>query len=83
MSTLNTEPLADHIVLTENELVVHLKDGRILSVPLIWFPSLSNATKKELEDYEILGDGEGIHWNSLDEDLSVMGLLIGNKKQVA
>ena len=47
-------------------------------VPLVWFPRLSRATKGQLESYELLGDGEGIHWPEIDEDLSVDGLLRGD-----
>ncbi|WP_269800933.1 DUF2442 domain-containing protein [Aliidiomarina celeris] len=45
---------------------------------MTWFPSLSQATESQLKDWEILGDGEGIHWPQLDEDLSVNGILLGN-----
>jgi hypothetical protein len=58
-------------------MVVSLSDGRKISIPLVWFPRLANATKGKLENYELLGDGEGIHWPELDEDLSVAGLLNG------
>ena len=80
MSTLAVEqhPLAHTISFTEDALVAELIDGRIVSVPLIWFPSLSNASSAELNNWELLGDGEGIHWPLLDEDLSVTGLLMGN-----
>lgn len=61
----------------EDELVVSLTDGRVLSVPLAWFPRLARATKAQLAEVEILGDGEGIHWPVLDEDVSVAGLLQG------
>ncbi len=68
-------------------MIVFLKDGRKLFVPLVWYPSLLNATKKELENFEILDDGEGIHWIDLDEDLSVKGFIQGvslqNSKEVA
>lgn len=59
------------------EVAVELPDGRTVSVPLSWYASLVNATPEELRDYELLGDGEGIHWPQLDEDLSVAGLLLG------
>jgi hypothetical protein len=58
-------------------MVVSLVDGRKISIPLVWFPRLANATKAQLDNYELLGDGEGIHWPELDEDLSVAGLLNG------
>lgn len=80
MSTLavETHPLAQNVEFTEDDLVVSLVDGRKVIVPLVWFPRLSNATKSQLENYELLGDGEGIHWPEIDEDLSVAGLLRGS-----
>ncbi|WP_456451385.1 DUF2442 domain-containing protein [Hydrogenimonas sp.] len=78
MNTFQThEPEAFKVAFTESEMVVYLKDGRVLSVPLVWFPTLEHASQEALEDYELLGDGEGIHWPQLDEDLSVQGLLLG------
>ena len=78
-----SNPLADFIEFTRTDLIVHLKDARVLSVPLLWFPRLSNATPEQLNAYELLGDGEGIHWTELDEDLSVSGLLSGVLLKVA
>ena len=60
-----------------DELSVLLADGRRVSVPLEWFPRLLHATPAERENWRLLGDGEGIHWPDLDEDLSVAGLLEG------
>lgn len=79
MNTLavETHPLAQNVEFTEDDLVVSLVDGRKVIVPLVWFPRLSNATKSQLEHCEVLGDGEGIHWPEIDEDLSVAGLLRG------
>jgi hypothetical protein len=62
---------------TSDELSVLLADGRRVSVPLAWFPRLLHATPAERENWRLLGDGEGIHWPDLDEDLSVAGLLEG------
>lgn len=59
---------------TDDELVVELVDGCTVSVPLVWFPRLANATREQLENFEILADGEGIHWPNVDEGLSVAGL---------
>lgn len=70
-------PLAEHVEFTQDELVVLLVDGRTVTIPLVWFPRLAGATTKQLQKYEILGDGEGIHWPDIDEDLSVEGLLLG------
>ena len=79
MSTLQVEmhPSAQNVSFTDSELIVSLIDGRSISVPITWFSSLSNASKEQLEDWELLGDGEGIHWPQIDEDLSVKGLLLG------
>lgn len=81
MSTSVQEPSARAVgVRVESEmLVVYLADGRVLGVPLAWFPRLLNARPAEREKYELIGDGEGIHWPLVDEDLSVAGLLRGNR----
>ena len=72
-------PLANSVNIDADSLVVGLIDGRTISVPLAWFPSLSSASLSQLKEWEILGGGEGIHWPQLDEDLSVSGLLLGNQ----
>jgi hypothetical protein len=77
-STAETPSLARSARFTVTDLVVELVDGRTVSVPLAWFPTLARAARRELENFEILADGEGIHWPDLDEDLSVAGLLRGN-----
>jgi hypothetical protein len=79
MSTLGVEvqPRAREVQVTEDELIVLLVDGRRLSVPLAWFPALVRATPEQRQRFELLGDGEGVHWPDIDEDLSVAGLLRG------
>jgi hypothetical protein len=79
MSTVAVEihPLAQDVVFTDDDLIVSLIDGRKVTVPLVWFPRLAKSTKSQLENYKLLGDGEGIHWPEIDEDLSVVGLLRG------
>ena len=79
MSTLAVElyPQAQSIKCTDVALIVELVDGRTISAPLVWFPRLSQATKEQLNNWELLGDGEGIHWPDVDEDLSINGLLVG------
>jgi len=74
-SLVERTPLATVVTCTPDELLVTLVDGRRISVPLAWFPRLAKASAKELQNYELLGDGEGIHWPDIDEDLSVQGLL--------
>jgi hypothetical protein len=70
MSTLAVElhPQAINIEYTDSLLIVELADGRSISAPLIWFPRLSKASKEQLKNWKILGDGEGIHWPDVDED---------------
>ena len=79
MSTLAVElhPQAYNVKCTDIAIFVDLLDGRTISAPLVWFPRLLQANKEQLENWELLGDGEGIHWPDLDEDLSVAGLLAG------
>jgi len=78
MSSLAIQiPRAYSVECTEQELIVFLTDGRYLSVPIAWFPRLMKANVEQKADYEILGDGEGIHWQQIDEDISIFGLLIG------
>jgi hypothetical protein len=80
VSTLavETHALAENVEFTDNDMVVFLVDGRKVIIPIVWFPRLANATKSQLENYELLGDGEGVHWPEIDEDLSVAGLLRGS-----
>ena len=73
----SVDPRAKEIVVTDDELCVLLVDGRRISAPLRWFPRLLRATPDQRANYELLGDGIGIHWPDIDEDLSVAGLLRG------
>jgi hypothetical protein len=68
---------AKEVSISEDELSVLLADGRRISVPLVWFPRLLRATPAQRSNYQLLGEGQGIHWPDLDEDLSVAGLLRG------
>ena len=74
-----TEARAQHVSVTENTLVVDLVDGRTITVPLTWYPRLAYGTPAERVRWRFIGDGEGIHWPDLDEDLSVEGLLAGRR----
>lgn len=74
---LQSEPRAERVHFTDDELVVGLADGRSLSIPLAWFPRLAGASPQARAEFELLGDGLGIHWPKLDEDISVLGLLAG------
>lgn len=71
--------MAEAIQCTEDELIVSLVDGRKISAPLAWFPRLANASMEERNNWQLLGDGQGIHWPDIDEDLSVSGLLKGTQ----
>ncbi len=73
----SVDPRAKEVTVTEDELIVALADGRRVAVPLAWFPRLLRATADERRNFEILGEGVGIHWPEIDEDLSVAGLLRG------
>lgn len=70
---------ATSVECTDDELQVTLADGRKLSVPLVWFPRLLAATPSQRADWRLIVGGEGIRWESLDEDLSVRGLLRGER----
>ncbi len=82
-STVETSPRAESVEVTDAELIVRLVDGRRLSVPLVWFPRLLRATPEQRSKSELLGDGDGIHWPLIDEDLSVEGLLAGRRSRSA
>jgi len=73
------EARAERVHVTDDMLVVELHDGRVLSVPLMWYPRLWYGTPQERAHVLILGDGTHLHWPDLDEDLSVQGLLLGKK----
>jgi len=74
-SAPDTDARAGTVTVTEAELSVVLTDGRTISVPLAWFPRLLHATPEQRDHFELTGNGQGIHWPDLDEDLSVSGLL--------
>jgi hypothetical protein len=63
------------VTVTEDALIVRLEDGRDISVPLAWFPRLLDASADQRTAWNIIGNGIGIHWEELDEDISVEGLL--------
>lgn len=65
------------IEITEDTLTAHLMDGRTISVPLVWSWRLSEATPAQRANYEIIGNGHGVHWPDIDEDISVEGMLYG------
>ena len=77
MNFFQNKPQALKLTFDKSSFTVFLADGRVLSVPLAYFPRLSAATLKQLKKYELSGGGTGIHWDELDEDISVLGLLLG------
>ena len=68
---------AQTINVTDDALIVDLSDGRTVSVPLAWFLRLPHGTPAERNKWRLIGDGEGIHWPDLDEDISVENLILG------
>ena len=79
MSTLTSanSPRAVSVEITEDTLTISLVDGRIVSVPISWYPRLSNALPEHRAVWEFIGGGHGIHWPELDEDISVENVLLG------
>lgn len=70
-------PLAISVSVTDDSLCVDLNDGRTIAVPLQWFPRLVHATESERSRWRLIGTGQGIHWQDLDEDISIEALLMG------
>ena len=70
-------PNALSVIVTENTLIVELDDGRTVSVPTAWYPRLLRASEGERKGWRSIGKGRGIHWEAIDEDISVEGLLAG------
>lgn len=70
---------ATGVVVNDDTLTVELADGRTVSVPLAWYPRLWHGSPAERSQWEWIGDGEGIHWPDLDEDISVEGLILGHR----
>ena len=80
MNTLAVEikiPNVLNVTVSEDTLGVDLSDGRSISVPLAWFPRLLHSTEEERKNWRLIGKGHGIHWEDIDEDISIEGLLAG------
>ena len=77
MNTLKIEyeALAVDVKCTEDSLAILLEDGREISVPIVWFPKLQKATAKQRNNWRLIGGGIGIHWEDIDEDISIESLL--------
>ena len=88
MNTVNSsDPRIMAIQVTEDTIIADLVDGRRISVPLAWSWRLSEATPEQRARCEIIGDGQGVHWPDIDEDISAQGMLTGvparRPKQIA
>ncbi|GAP97833.1 DUF2442 domain-containing protein [Leptolyngbya sp. NIES-2104] len=70
-------PKIQNVTITEDTLAADLSDGRTISVPLAWYPRLLNGSIEERNDWRFISDGQGIHWNQLDEDISIKNLILG------
>jgi hypothetical protein len=79
MTTLTAEAKAQKVSVGADTLAADLSDGRTISVPLAWYPRLLHGTPEERDNWRLVGDGEGIHWPDLDEDISVENLLAGRR----
>jgi hypothetical protein len=74
---LGADERVAEVAVNEDTLTVALVDGRSISVPLVWYPRLLNATAAQRQNWQIAGGGYGIHWPDIDEDLNTEGLLRG------
>lgn len=72
-----SDPRVRTVEVTDDLITAHLVDGRTISVPLAWSWRLADATTEQRARYEIIGDGTGVHWPEIDEDISVRGMLEG------
>lgn len=74
-TSIESIPKAIDLWFTEDMLYVRLEDGREVGVPMEWFPKLIKATAEQRKNWRLIGNGIGIHWDDLDEDLSVRKLI--------
>jgi hypothetical protein len=80
MNSLTTEArlvTAQNVTVSQDALVIDLVDGRTISVPLAWYPRLLHGEPEERNNWRLIGQGEGIHWPDLDEDISIKNVLLG------
>jgi hypothetical protein len=78
MSTaVSVESRIARVEVTDETITAHLVDGRVISVPLAWSSRLSDATPSQRANWELIGDGHGVHWPDVDEDISAEGMLSG------
>ena len=74
------EPRASEVSIDEKFITVMLEDGRIIMTPLSFYPKLDSASKEERQDFRLFWEGEAIHFNALDEDISIEALILGHKQ---
>ena len=77
--TLEIEPVAVEVKVTDEKLEVELADGRSLAIPLTWYPRLLHGTPQERKNWQLLGEGYAIEWPDLDEHIGLEGLLAGRR----
>ena len=77
ISEFDPRTYARDVRVSDEELTVRLADGRTISVPLEWYPRLHKATAAQRANWSLIGEGDGIHWPEIDEDISTIGLLEG------
>jgi len=75
ISVIHKSKLAQDLKFSKDTMTIYLEDGRILTVPLEWFPKLRDANQQQLRNWRFIGSDDGIHWEDLDEDVSVERLL--------
>ena len=73
----NSDARIKRVEVTDERITAHLADGRVISVPLAWSWRLAAASSAQRAKYEIIGDGQGVHWPDVDEDISAEGMLTG------
>lgn len=76
-TVVKTDFFIQEIHIADDMITANLTDGRSISVPLVWSWRLADATPEQRENYEIIGNGEGVHWPDIDEDISAEGMLYG------
>ena len=77
--TLEREPIAVEVKVTDEKLIVELADGRSIVIPIEWYPRLLYGTAEEKANWQLLGDGYAIEWPDLDEHIGIEGLLAGRR----
>jgi len=73
----SNDPRIQTVQITKDEIIAHLVDGRVISVPLAWSWRLSEASLEQRSKFRLIGTGQGVHWPDIDEDISVEGMLNG------